>query len=110
MTSQQATDKPLSMGTIIFKAQQHGWIEDVVNELNAHHAVVMVGGRCVVLTEVEDVGRKEKTITLSRASDFTLFYKNRSVQVGKSRMDSVRIGSAPARRQYTTVVFAPDGL
>ena len=83
---------------------------DVVRELNGKHAVVMVGGRCDVLTEVEDARRKYKTITLSRPGDFTMFYKNRVVQVGKQRMDlgTYWLGHS-ARRQYKSVVFAPEG-
>lgn len=83
---------------------------DVVTELNGKHAVVMVGGRCAVLTEVEDTRRKYKAITLSQQKDFTLFYKNRHIQVGTRRMD---LGTYwlqhPARRQFTKVVFAPEG-
>ncbi len=84
--------------------------ESVVSELNAKHAVVMVGGRCAVLTEVEEIRRQYKTITLSKQSDFTLFYKNRQIQVGNRRME---LGTYwlqhPARRQYTKVVFSPEG-
>lgn len=83
---------------------------DVVTELNGKHAVVMIGGRCAVLTEVEDARRMQKTITLSQQKDFTLFYKNRFVQAGKRRMD---LGTYwlqhPTRRQYTKVVFSPEG-
>lgn len=83
---------------------------DVMTELNAKHAVVWVGGRCAVLTEIEDTRRKQKTITLSQQKDFTLFYKNRFIRVGKKRMD---LGTYwlqdPARRQYTRVVFSPEG-
>ncbi len=83
---------------------------DVVSDLNTKHAVVWVGGRCAVLTEVEDTRRQYKTITLSKQSDFTLFYKNRQIQVGKRRMDlgSYWLGHS-ARRQYRRVVFAPEG-
>jgi hypothetical protein len=78
--------------------------EDVVRELNATHAVVMVGGRCVVLNE------EDTSITFSRPNDFKLRYANRSVHVGKHRVD---LGThwlrSPHRRQYKQVVFAPEG-
>ena len=110
VTSQQDTDKPLTMGTIVYKARQHGWIEDEVRELNAIHAVVMVEGRCAVMTEGDDPRRKGKTFALSGPNDLKLCYLNRRKQIGNRQVD---LGTYwlkhPARRQYKVVVFAPEG-
>jgi len=81
---------------------------DVMRELNAIHAVVMIGGKCAVLTETKK--KHETTITFSRAADFKMRYMNRSISVGKHQMDIATYWlKHPTRRQYRTVVFAPEG-
>ncbi|MEO7861454.1 MAG: bifunctional DNA primase/polymerase [Nitrospirales bacterium] len=80
-----------------------------VEELNQAHAVMMMGGKCVILNEEQDPIQKWKTISFSSPADLKLKYQNRIVQLGDK---AVRLGDAwlnhQDRREYRSLVFAPD--
>jgi hypothetical protein len=80
----------------------------LIEKLNTRHAVVMVGGKCVVLNENVDPVLGSPEITLSSPADFRAFYGNHKVFAGEK---SVSLGahwlSHPKRRQYEGIVFAP---
>jgi hypothetical protein len=80
--------------------------EAAVDELNERRAMVMVGGKALVLTDTDADGRP--TFELSRASDVRLWYDNDVVWVGGkpvSKFDLWR--KHPRRRQFGAVKFAP---
>lgn len=84
--------------------------DDVVKELNERHAVVMVGGDCVVLTEVIDPVRGQPDITLSRISDMQHKYANRLVADGGKQVNAfTHWMRSPSRRDFDRIVFAPSG-
>lgn len=85
-------------------------VSERLAELNRKHAVIMIGGKCVVMNEcIEPIfGRHE--LTFSSVSDFRNFYDNeRYVQSSESRPTGIgRIWlSSRERRQYQGIVFAP---
>jgi hypothetical protein len=82
--------------------------DDLITELNAKHAVVMVGGKCVIANEQIDPIFGHPDITLSSQADLIARYANRSVGRGQKRTSAGRVWLAhPDRRQYEGIVFAP---
>ena len=77
-------------------------------ELNRKHAVVMVGGKCVILNEEHDPTFGHKGITLSSPSDFKLRYVNQSIIIGgKPRNPASYWLTYRNRRQFDGIVLAP---
>lgn len=94
-----------------------------VEELNRKHAVLMIGGKCVVINETMDYTFKRPDITFSNPTDFKNFYTNRFVMVDKEKPNGT-IKKVPLplghywfshrkRRQYKGIVFCslpgPEG-
>jgi hypothetical protein len=92
----------------ISKKKRSEVTEKVIDELNAKHAVVWVGGKCAVLKESFDPVLGGTEITLCSPADFRTYFGNRKVFNGEK---TVGIGSYwlshPKRRQYEGIVFAP---
>ena len=84
------------------KAKRNG----VIQELNTKHAVVTVGGKTLVLSEVFDPISGRPDITLSSIPDFKNLYSNR--WVGEKTAADIWLKS-PSRRQFQGIVFAPPG-
>ena len=82
--------------------------EDIIAELNGKHAVVMVGGKCVIANQQMNPVFGFEDLTFSSPTDFITRYSNRHVGEGKRK---IPIGKAwlahPARRQYNGVIFVP---
>lgn len=79
-----------------------------VEELNREHAVVMLGGKCVIFNEERDPIHKWKTITFSAPADLRLKYQNRMVRRGQTVTPVAKAWlSHPDRREYKGFVFAP---
>ena len=80
-----------------------------VEELNREHAVIMLGGKCVILNEERDPLHEWKTVSFSSPADFKQRYQNRVVRLGERY---VPIGHAwlkhRDRREYQGLVFAPQ--
>ncbi|GFE57410.1 bifunctional DNA primase/polymerase [Geobacter sp. AOG1] len=79
-----------------------------IEELNGKYAVVMVGGKCRVLKEINCPVFSWPDIELSAPKDFKEFFSNKYIQMeGKSK----RLGDAwfnhPQRRQYEGLIFTP---
>lgn len=84
-----------------------------LDELNRKHAVLMMGGKCVVLNETFDYTFNRPDITFSAPTDFKNFYANRFVKkvcndgierdkpLGKVWFESRE------RRQFNGITFAP---
>jgi hypothetical protein len=88
-------------------------LEEVIQELNEKHAVIMIGGRCLVMNEIFEPVFKRPDVTFSSPGDFNLFYRNQKIRnpergnpefVSKAKvwLDS------PDRREYKGIVFSPD--
>ena len=88
--------------------------QDAIQRLNAKHAVVMRGGRTLVITEDYDHVLKRRVIKSSSFEDVRNRYLNERVQVGAYTDGSPKylaLGSYwlkhPDRRQYEGIVFSP---
>ena len=82
--------------------------KDVICELNDKHAVVMVGGKCVIANEQINPMFGHAEITLSSQADLIARYSNRLVGRGQKRTSAGRAWLAHHdRRQYEGIVFAP---
>lgn len=82
---------------------------DVMEELNAKHAVVVMGGKCRILTHAICPDFETKMVYYSSTSDFKIKYQNRKVlsQEGKEISIAGYWLNHPERRQYEGVVFSP---
>lgn len=88
-----------------------GTIPPEIEELNKEHAVVMVGGKCRVLTEIVEPVFGYKDIEFSRPEDFKAFFSNRYVEVqGKIRPLGDYWFSHKDRRQYKNIGFYPKDV
>lgn len=86
-----------------------GFSTPIIDELNEQHAVTMVGGKCVILTETFDPVFQHQDIVLSSPVDLRLQYANRYNIVGKKKKYIVDSWlEHPDRRQYHAIVFAPN--
>jgi len=84
-----------------------------VEELNKKHAVVMVGGKTVILNEDYDPVLKWPNVTFSLPKDFKLRYQNKLVITSYDEEKPKYSGLADVwlnhkeRRQYEGIVFSP---
>lgn len=87
-------------------------IPEAIREINANHAMILLGGRCVIMNEIVDPIFGRPDVSFSQVGDFRNYYANRrhwvasaegtkSVSVAKLWLES------PERRQYKGVVFSP---
>jgi len=87
----------------------HTWLD----KLNRKHAVIMIGGKCVVLNETFDYTTNRQDITFSSPADFKNFYANKFVKIvcndGIERDKPLGTSwfNHPGRRQYDGITFAP---
>jgi len=88
-------------------------VADGIAKLNEKHAVVMLGGKCVVLNEVEDPVFHRPDITFSSPTDFKTKYANKKVKVENSNGEQKSHCIANVwmedgrRREYEGIVFSP---
>jgi len=52
--------------------------DQIINQMNREHAVVMVGGKCLILNETFDPTFKRPDISFSTPTDFKNRYANKS--------------------------------
>ena len=82
--------------------------KDLIADLNARHAVVMVGGKCVIVNEEVDPAMGFKTLSFSSQGDFINRYANRIINRGEKITSAGRAWLAhPDRRQFDGITFAP---
>jgi hypothetical protein len=89
----------------------------LVKWMNKHHAVVREGGKTHVITEERDPIFGRRVLTRSSFADFKRFYMNTLIPLSASRPgQQPRTETAgkvwlehPDRRQFSGVVFAPQG-
>lgn len=79
-----------------------------IKRLNKLHAVINVGGKCRVLTEIVDPDTGLNDIQFSSPADFKAFYCTRKAEVDKKE---IPLGAAwfisPTRREYKGLTFNP---
>ena len=83
---------------------------------NARYFVVKnMGGKCMVLTQMEDYALERKRLSKMTLSSFEQGYENKRVKIGEDSKGTPKYMSAgrwwrhhEARRQYETIVFAPE--
>ncbi len=85
---------------------------NVIADLNRKHAVVMLGGKCVVMNETVEPIFNRPDINFSSPADFKTRYANRRVEVPSRKGSTLAPISkvwleSPKRRQYEGIVFAP---
>lgn len=87
---------------------------EYIKELNKKHAVVMLGGRCVVMTEEIDPVFNRPDVAFSSIADFQNWYKNKIVpnpRPGRGRKEFVTVANAwlesNGRREYKGIIFDP---
>jgi hypothetical protein len=85
-------------------------VERILSKLNRKHAVVMMGGKCVVINFTFDPVFIRDDLTFSSKGDFFNKYANRTVVVGKNggeRPVADVWWKSPNRLQYDGLVFDP---
>lgn len=84
-------------------------VDQLITEMNRQHAVVMVGGKCMILTEAEDPILNRRDVLLSVEHDLRLKYANRRITVREKSVDLASLWlQHPARRQYDRIIFSPQ--
>lgn len=84
-------------------------LDQLITEMNRQHAVVMVGGKCMILTETEDPILNRRDVLLSVEHDLRLKYANRRITVREKSVDLASLWlQHPARRQYDRIIFSPQ--
>lgn len=84
-----------------------------IQEVNKTHAIVMLGGKCLIMNEIVDPVFGRPDINFSAPSDFKTCYQNQPVCVvnGSGETKSVTLGSLwlghKDRREYAGIVFSP---
>ena len=114
-TIQKAIEKTKETYEVRPQAPERKKINDEIQNLNRKHAVVMIGGKCVVLNETTNA-TGYPDVTFSTVTDFSNFYSNQLVPVpneddssSKEKLISVAKLwlASKKRRQYEGIVFAP---
>lgn len=88
-------------------------IDKCVRKLNENHAIIMLGGKCLVMNEVIDPIFGRPDLTFSSPSDFATRYINQKIFLanGTGKMKALSIAKIwiehEDRRQYNGMVFAP---
>lgn len=91
-------------------------VEPWLRKLNEEYAVIMnIGGKCRVVEEVMDYALNRSRLTRLSFDDFRNAYMNEQVQIGqddKGVPKYTEVGKwwlkQKARRQYRSIVFAPN--
>ena len=84
----------------------------IITDLNEKHAVIMVGGRCLVMNEVFDPVFERPDFNFSSIQDFKHFYSNKKLVYGEGKSLIEKPYSdlwlqSPDRREYKGIVFTP---
>jgi hypothetical protein len=81
---------------------------EALERLNKRHAVVMLGGKCVILNEIFNPIFSRPDITFSGVTDFKNFYSNEQIVINGAYVPATKVWiKSPNRRQYEGIVFAP---
>jgi len=88
-------------------------INNVVQKYNEKHAVIMVGGKCLILNEINDPAFNRPDISFSSTGDFKTYYQNKKIQrIRNDKVVQLRTADlwldSTARKQYEGIVFDPS--
>lgn len=89
--------------------------DDFIQELNQDHAVVMLGGKCLILNEIVEPIFNRPDVTFSSVPDFKHRYANcfkieRNAKGSEKKIPIAEIWlRSPNRREFEGVVFSPGG-
>lgn len=83
-----------------------------IAQLNKKHAIIMLGGKCVVMNETVEPIFNRPDINFSSTADFKTCYSNRTIEVPTKRGTALELLAkvwleSPLRRQHEGIVFAP---
>ncbi|MFH1933309.1 MAG: primase-helicase family protein [Pseudomonadota bacterium] len=87
--------------------------KDPIEEINKMHAVIMLGGKCVVMNEYKEPVFNRPDISFSAVTDFRHRYANQKIIMPDSEGNKVNKPLAavwlesPRRLQYAGIVFQP---
>jgi hypothetical protein len=88
-------------------------VRQEIAKLNERHAVVMLGGRCLIINEFNDPTFNRPAISFSNPDNFKNYYSNQRYYLpsGDGKIKAVPLGKlwfeSPDRRQYEGIVFEP---
>ena len=86
--------------------------QDEIEELNHKHAVIMIGGKCVVINQTIDPVFNRPDISFSSKGDFLNMYANRKITNPDAPTKKIPIGKlwweSEGRKQYDGLVFEPE--
>jgi len=85
---------------------------NLIDDLNNKHAVIMIGGKCLIMNEVIDPVFNRPDVTFSSTNDFKTRYSNIKIMVPQEEgMSETALSKlwleSPRRRQYDGIVFSP---
>lgn len=83
-----------------------------IQEMNAKHAVILIGGKCQIMNEFKDPTTGRDEISFSGISDIKNFYATDLVQIptekGSKLISIAQLWlQSPERRQYSGIGFGP---
>lgn len=80
-----------------------------IEEMNSKHAVVMVGGKCLIMNDVIDPLTGRPDFTLSTTGDFMTKYANRKIATdGQKKVSIAKLWlESVSRREYEGIIFEP---
>ena len=86
--------------------------QSAIEEINAKHAVIMIGGKCTVINQTVDPVFNRPDISFSSKGDFLNLYANRKIPNPLAPTKQISIGKiwweSPDRKQYDGLVFEPQ--
>jgi len=82
-----------------------------IEKLNKKHAVIMLGGKCLIMNHTFDPTFKRNDLTFSSKFDFLNRYANKKVYLQNKSKKPISEGEywwdSPNRKEYEGIVFAP---
>ena len=79
-----------------------------IEDINNRHAVVMLGGKCVILNEGLDPVFDRPDVTFSSVADFKNRYANKMVSFRRKRVSIAKAWlESPDRREFEGIIFEP---
>lgn len=88
-------------------------VQQHIENLNRQHAVIMLGGRCLILNQIHDPTFNRPDITFSSVQDFKNFYANKRVSIQSDDKSKKLVSLAKLwlesskRKQYQGLCFNP---
>lgn len=94
--------------------EQHGGVDQRLEELNRQFSVVMLGGKCLIMKQIRDPIFGRKDVIFSSFGDFRNFFSNEKYWLengnGKAKKQTISDIwlNQPTRSQYQGIVFSPN--